>query len=1116
MSPTKPDRDFEASELVVLRTPLLPMEELEAWTEGLRAASCDTSECGDEALAEALAHDRALLRERLRALLDRPEVSEALFLASPDLTESLAHWRKDPDGKKGQRAELGLVRYVQRMATRATPFGLFSGCTSGTVESVAGGGDPARTRLTLGARGDYGRHSRLDMDYLFALCEHLGKDPALRSELIYRPNTSLYETAGKFRYAEARVAGRLRAYHLVAVDAFDALTETIARAAGGARLDALAQAVVDGDPDGDITLEDAEGFLQELVDCQILVPDLELPVTGEESTPGLLKQLEGLGGAASAETARETLANADRELASIDALGLGQGAERYRQLARGLEPLGVPVEMSRLVQVDMTKPAAEVRLGPEVVDEILRAVQLIHRITPRFPEGPLDEFRKAFKERYGDGREVPLLTALDEESGIGFGRSNRAASEASPLLENLPLIPPEERGQVPWSRWDSTLLRRLNRTLLEGRQELELTAEDLTRLEQTGRHPLPDAFHAMASLVAASPEALESGDWRLLFDNAGGPSGVRLHGRFCHADERIHAGVRGHLAAEEARHPDAVFAEIVHLPAGRVGNVLARPVLRSHEIVYLGCSGAPRERQIRVDDLMVTVEGSRVRLRSRSLDREVIPRLSTAHNPQRSGLGVYRFLASLQGQQRSHGLMWNWHQLDASPFLPRVTHGRLVLSRARWVVEQTEIKAAAAARGAVRFRLARRWQQERRLPRFAALLDNDNELLVDFDNPLSLDSFLDLVKNRGEFMLVEVFPAPDELVVRGPEGRFFHEILVAFTRPAEPRLAAEPAVRSLPAPTPPTAPLVRSFPPGSEWLYAKIYTGTATGDQALRDEIVPLAREAVAAGDARSWFFIRYGDPDWHLRVRFHGEPARLLGTVLPRLEAAFQRLHAAGTAWKLQIDTYEREVERYGGPQGIALSEELFAHDSEAVAAILDCLSSDAGADLRWRLILLGMDRMMADFGYDLEGRRRLSEGCRTGFSHRYRQDVLRGPVADRLRKERPALERLLADTGRPHEDSEELQPALDALARRSEATAPLIRQLQDRLGAGVETIVPSYLHMFVNRFSRSGGPEHEMVLYDFLVQIYSSLMARARAKQTVAKGDGLREPILAFSTEG
>lgn len=1068
--------DFLASELAVLRTPLLPMEEIEAWSEGLLSPGT----LDEEALGQALDHDRALLRRRLQALVDRPELREALFLASPDLLESLAHWRRDPDGKKGQRAELGLVRYFLRMASRPTPFGLFSGCTPGTLGEL--------TRLDLADRRSYRRHSRLDMDYLFALCEHLGRDPGLRYAILFRPNSSLYEAAGRLRYAEARVNGRLRTYHLVAVESFDALADTLDRAARGARLQDLAEALVNDDPDGEITVDDALSFLHDLVDNQLLVPDLALPVTGEESTPALLEQLRRLAGVPSAAEARERLALADRELSGIDAGGLGSDPERYRGIARELEPLGVPVEMQRLFQVDMVKPAGQVTLGPDLIGEILRGVDLLHRFAQPRREGPLDEFRKAFRDRWGDGREVPLLAALDEESGIGFERSGQVAAEASPLFEGLPLrargAGPAGGVPVTWSSREVALLKLLSDALARGLMEVDLTDKDVEALSSDERPPLPDAFQAMVVVAASSPEAAERGELRLVLEHAAGPSGAKLLGRFCHADERIRAGVAAHLAAEEAHAPDALFAEIVHLPAGRIGNILARPVLRGHEITFLGCSGAPRERQIPAGDLLVTVAGDRIRIRSKSLGREIVPCLTTAHNTARESLGVYRFLSALRSEGHVGYVQWSWGPLEAAPFLPRVAAGRLVLSRARWRVVKPEIQPLAAARGARRYHLARQWQKERRMPRHVVLVDGDNELLLDFHNPLSLDAVVELIKSRDQAFFMELYPSPGELCARGPEGRFFHEILVPFVRrPAErprPALVAKPSG---------AAPVARSFPPGSEWLYAKIYTGTGTADQVLRDEIAPLAREAVAAGDARSWFFIRYADPDWHLRVRFRGEPGRLRETVLPRLEAAFGRLVEAGAAWKIQLDTYEREVERYGGDEGIELSEELFHHDSEAVADMLESVTGDSGADLRWRLILMGMDRLMEDFGYDLEARQRLAERARAGFASRYRYEVLKGPVANRLRRERPVLERLLAMR---NDGPEELLPGLAALAWRSEAVAGIARKL--RLQGTAGEVLPSFIHMYVNRLSRSGGPEHELVLYDFLVQIYGSLLARAR----------------------
>ncbi len=1070
--------EFEPSGLVVLRTPLLPVEELDAWSADLKAPHSGVDE---EALREALAHDRALLRQRLQALLKRPELREAIFLASPDLAESLAQWQREPESKKGQRTEHGLVRYFLRMTSRSTPFGLFSGCTAGAVGAAG-----ERTLLALGERRAYQRHSRLDMDYLFALCEELGKNKETRAEILFHPNSSLYEVAGRLRYAEARLVGRLRKYHLVAVDSFDALQNTIDRAAEGARLGDLAAALVAEDPDQEITLEDAEEFLHDLVDNQILLPDLALPVTGEESTPGLLRQLADLR---STEEARELLTRTERALADIDAQGLGSQPDRYREIAGDLEPLGVPVEMSRLFQVDLVKPAREVTLGQNVIDELLRGVRLLHRLTASRAEGPLSDFRTAFRERYGDGREMPLLEVLDEEGGIGFERSRHAAAEASPLLTGLFFQPRSERTQITWSAQTSQLLRLVTEALASGKMEMELTEADLAALEARERTPLPDAIHVMGSLVAGSPEDVERGGFRLLFENAVGPSGAKMLGRFCHADDRICAGVQEHLAAEEAFQPDVLFAEIVHLPAGRIGNILARPVLRGYEIPFLGRSGAPRERQIPADDLLVTVIGERVRLRSKSLGREVLPRLTTAHNTANESLGLYRFLAALQGQGRERNLIWSWGPMEALPFLPRIVSGRLVLARARWRLRKADLKPLVSAVGADRVRVAQEWRREHRIPRFVTLVEGDNELLLDFHNVLGLDSVVELIKNREEILLSEVLPAADELCAEGPEGRFFHEFVVPFVRrqPVAQRISAGES--QVAAPT-----LRRSFAPGSEWLYAKIYTGTGTADRILREKIGPIAREAIAAGDARSWFFIRYGDPEWHLRLRFRGEPGRLRDAVLPRLADAFDRLLGTGAAWKLQLDTYDREIERYGGGEGIELSEELFFHDSEAVVEMIDSLTSDAGADARWRMILAGMDRLLDDFGYDLEAKLRLCEMGRAGFASRYKyEDALRTPIADKMRQERGALSRLLADPGSASED---YQPGLAALERRSQAHAGVVRELKSRrLQQPLDEMVRSYVHMFVNRLSRSAGPEHELVLYDFLVQLYGSQLARARA---------------------
>ena len=184
MSKATAASDIAPSGFFALRTPLLPFDDLLAWSDGQQAASADDDLMR---LQAAFAADRACLRERLQHVFARPEVREALFVASPDLEERLDLWLREPDSDDGQKIERALVRYFSRMAGRATPFGLFAGCSVGTLA--------AETRLALDGRDRYRRHTRLDMDYLVALAKALEHEPASTSRWDRRRVTSAATSA---------------------------------------------------------------------------------------------------------------------------------------------------------------------------------------------------------------------------------------------------------------------------------------------------------------------------------------------------------------------------------------------------------------------------------------------------------------------------------------------------------------------------------------------------------------------------------------------------------------------------------------------------------------------------------------------------------------------------------------------------------------------------------------------------------------------------------------------------------------------------------------------------------------------------------------------------------
>jgi thiopeptide-type bacteriocin biosynthesis protein len=469
----------------------------------------------------------------------------------------------------------------------------------------------------------------------------------------------------------------------------------------------------------------------------------------------------------------------------------------------------------------------------------------------------------------------------------------------------------------------------------------------------------------------------------------------------------------------------------------------------------------------------------------------VLPRLTSAHNFLEGNLAAYRILCSLQSQGTRSGVQWTWYPFQKLPFLPRVRCGRAILSRARWRVTAEELAEFASLRDAARYAAAQRWRERRGIPRRVLLAELESDLLVDFDHALSVDAFLGAARQLDKaFELAEFWPGFNELPVRGPEGRFVHELTIPFTRHRAP-------TRRAPGP-PVHREVERILPPTSRWLYLKLYTGSVTADLVLRAAIAPLVARAMESGAADRWFFIRYNDPQNHLRVRFGGEPARLR-EIIDWLPELLDPLMEEGRIWRWQLDTYEREVERYGGPEGMEIAERIFHADSEAVLTVLEELAGDRGADWRWRAALVGIDRMLADFGLDLAGRRDMLIALRRAFGNEFAAGPqLTQQLAQRLRENGDELYELIADGVAPDHP---LAGSFGAFDRRSAHLAPLVaelRALDSRGGLTVrlDGLVTSYVHMFVNRLIRSDARRHELVLYDLLHRLTVSRLARAKAR--------------------
>lgn len=1057
----------------LLRTPLLPLDELWGRSSVQDSAPQVQSQC-NEAMQSSLPACRAWMQQQL----SNPVVREALLLASSSLASSIEVWVRSPESERGQKVERALFRYLSRMVTRPTPFGLFAGCSYGTVGP--------RTHLKLDSTTTYRRHTQLDQEHIEALITKLLASPDVAQSLHYHTNGTLFVGAGRWRYVESRTpkAGQT-SFHLVAVERSNYLDEILRQATAGASHAALTAAVQQCMPTA--SQEQAAGFIEELVRCELLYPEVRSLATGADPLEALARQLRSRAQNESAALVEKLFA----QLALLDAQGLGQSAHAYVPLQQELPMSSDPPNLSRLVHVDLWKPAAAATLAESVVAEAARGVALLARLQrPREPRA-LKKFKQAFLARYED-KQVPLLHALDPECGIGFDEQQGMGDEAAVLLSGLKLGTQEPAEPQSFSPQDALLLQLVVKALQRGATQLQLSEEDLATLPPA--EPAPAAVSVLGALLLdpqPQHERPATQSWLLRLDAALGPSATSLLGRFCHCDPELQRQVVALAAAEQALRPDVILAEVAHMPPGRAGNIVRRPELRQYEIPLLGPSSAASERQLELSDLWLSVTQDRLVLSSKRLGKQVLPRLANAHNfAHPRNVALYRFLCHIQEQESPASLAFNWGPLAGLEHLPRVVSGQLILAPAQWRLPKDALLPLFAARDwALRKSLLQSLQAARKLPRFVTFAEADNVLLVDLESPLSVEAFLDAAKSRAYITLVEFLFAQLHSPVTGPEGTFANEVVIPLCRKATPE---NPGPRQVAAQMKGAGP---NFGPGSEWLFLKLYTGMATIDPVLTKTIRPLVSALLQEGLINRWYFVRYRDPDCHLRLRLCGDPQQLCAVVLPRLAAALSPLLETGQVRRMQLDTYEPEYDRYGGEAGLKLSEEIFFQDSQVVLQILNRLVGDASAQLRWQTTLASMATLLRDLFPDVSQRLQVVEAAQRGFFAEHAVDSKTArQIGARFRVERPALDALM--------DAVETQasgPLMDVLIHRSEHLKSTILQLQccavdGVLTAPLTTIAESYLHMIANRLFRSAARAQEALLYDFLCRLYVSRKVRSR----------------------
>lgn len=1008
---------------------------------------------------QAIKHDPLAFTKYIFDKFSIPLFNQALYLASYELYTQyyVMKERFEQTGRTDKDIDklcLSLYKYYSRMCTRCTPYGMFAGCDRISISDDAG-------NIMLQPE-NFRPLSRLDMNYLDELVRKLVQQPEIRHKCSFAVNSSLYQLFDTYYYIEYQMLNGARNYNLTSATADEHLQGLVAFCRTPRRFADMQQFFTDkGFPESD-----AIGYLEDLIASQVLISDLEIQVTGEDPILVLRKKLQQLGLELPLIT---QIIQAFEQTSPIDISG---------QLLAALQPV-IPVPSPKnLLQTDLCLELKDQRLSSQLVNNIVKEVTALLPLANLMRSDDLDDFKRKYTERY-EYAEKRLTEVLDPEYGIGYGVHSTGNLHSSTILDGIPLQMGEEDSMsIRWNKLSAFRMNKLMKAIQEGHTTITLTDKDLEDLNiKPGSAGEDLSLHGKFSID-------EDRQPLFLVHSIGYNSATNMLGRFCYMNEQLKQEVQQFIADREATQ-EFIYAEIAHLPQSRLGNIQLRPVLTPYEIVYLSTPGVDDDHVININDLWIRMIDNRMMLFSKKLNKYVMPKMSTAHNfHHHSSLPVYKFLCDLQFQQHGPFAFWSWDTFTGQRFLPRVVYKSIIIERATWLLLKSDFESAEnKSRPAAE--VLQQLLQQYKVPAKVLLSSGDNELYLNLEVPADLQILQEELKKRPA-ILKEYLPPGTKALVKDEAGNAYqNEVVIPMA------VVQEAKSNPIQFPETETHTLRREITLADNWLYIKLYCGVNNAERILTEFIAPFTEYIRRKEYSKKWFFIRYADPDHHIRLRIKAGSREQVYKILDLFCSKIRPYQDNKLLDRYVIDRYYREVERYGAAN-MEHTETLFFHDSEAVLKLLGHFDAEPSeGDHRWLYAIKYIDDLLNALGFEHPASK---QALLQDMSEAFRQEFGNGKDMKMQldKKYREHEGRISALLGVPEQPMALWEPQL----RNIKQTAARLRK-----NGPLDGYLASYIHMFMNRLFKSAQRKHELVVYHLLGKYYTSALARKKHQENHLK---------------
>lgn len=797
---------------------------------------------------------------------------EAIFWASPSLYNSIVY-KSTKSLKNRDSINTSLKNYYKRMSSRSTPFGTFSGFTTGNFS----------TDTKLNNNYKFIKNYRISYVWLIGIINKMESEYDLLKFLKVKFNANIYSKNNRlYLYDNIDTNSISSIQYTEQIDyilkfsknsiSVENLIVKISEIYGIEFKDKIIKLILGLVKNryliSELRVENLQlntiiYFLEKSVLYNKYVQDLKL----------INKLIEGL--------------NNDQKFNESTCNTLIQNMKNIN-------------EATDYIQVDTKIENINISLDNSIADSVCEAYQWIWNafgFSKKYIEEK-DSFLSKFIDTYGENTKVPIKHLYMNSLG----------------LENL-IYKFKKDDTLKLNEINTLILKKINDCMLNKNKEINLDDINL-KFNNSNTEDLPIDLEVYGRIVF--PDITNKSNYAFIVNNSiYGDSLGSSFGRFSDLIDNNNFFINLNKYYDS---DDIEFLQIFHESYDyKLQNVMRNSDILNHHIklnLYDNLNS------IDINDISIVAKNNKLYLWSDKLNKQIkltkLHMLNPIHLPN-----IYQVMLNIDKFNECIPNLSIFRNLTSYTYSPRIKYKNIILKPMTWTIYDYFITEFNEDKWTLYFK---DFKETYNLDKYVNALWADNKLLINTEDCDDIKTLFNILKKNKILLMEEIYGLNYHQLIEGNNNSYLSEIVIPLISNNKTNKLIDP---------PKDISTHKHYLLRDNYVYIKLYINATKIDLVLTDYLYPFIKDLIEDSYIDEMFFIRYYEERSHLRIRLKGNNENLL-TIIPSINNFFKKLNQFSLSDDISFNIYNPEINRYGGEKYFRFVEKFFYYESIFVMKVL------------------------------------------------------------------------------------------------------------------------------------------------------------------------------------